>query len=199
MYVPFPTLDFSLPILLAVFSLCTSMLAVLGTVQLVISSPVQHRDQLEAGLGSRLGSNGLVSASPSASKLGSIGMQMQMAIGMALSSSGSQNPFQRKSVTPSGMWWSTTSPGVSPTGPSFTPLEARPPLSMAKLIMLRHADSQRRANQRARARMAQSIYRTASASGLAFIFIPSTLLISRPPLHIIPPHPPKTRLPAFFI
>ncbi|GJJ14800.1 hypothetical protein Clacol_009068 [Clathrus columnatus] len=108
-------LELSFPILLAAFSLCTSMLAVLGTVQLVVSTPSNthahthgHGDQaaLEVGLG------------------------------------------MEKRLTP----WIDN---ISPTDTGFVPFESRPPLSMAKLIMLRHAETQRRANARARLRLSQ--------------------------------------------
>lgn len=150
------SLDLSLPILLAAFSLCTSMLAVLGTVQLVVSAPaavtqghIQH------------------SHSHSHEPALEVGLEMY------------------KRVTP---WWGTISAAgqlhasqihsvvdadSTSADPNFVPLESRPPLSMAKLIMFRHVRTfctvtcrsvltrtlqvatQRRSNARARTRLSQ--------------------------------------------
>ncbi|KAF8574415.1 hypothetical protein K439DRAFT_1642236 [Ramaria rubella] len=113
------SLDLSLPIFLAIFSLCTSMLAVLGTVQLVVSAP-------QSG---HLQNAHRQSHDPAALEVG-LGMY--------------------KRVTP---WWTA----VSSANPGVVPLGSRPPLSMAKLIMFRHAESQRRANARARTRFYQPV------------------------------------------
>lgn len=134
------TMDLSLPILLAAFSLCTSMLAVLGTVQLVISAPAAaharqhlaaHHHHHHPAQHSQYAKNPTAAAQTQTFEMGL--------------------PMQKR-VTP---WWGTTR---SPTDPGFVPLESRPPLSMAKLIMFRHAETQRKANARARTRLAQMSY-----------------------------------------
>ncbi|KIJ31416.1 hypothetical protein M422DRAFT_783796 [Sphaerobolus stellatus SS14] len=137
------SMELSFPVLLAAFSLCTSMLAVLGTVQLVISAPPAAHQ-------------GAMAAPPHQHQHHSQHPQHSQYAKVPHSDAGS-GPTQtlevglgmQKRMRP---WWGTT---VSPSDPAFIPLETRPPLSMAKLIMLRHAETQRKANARARLRLAQ--------------------------------------------
>lgn len=118
-------LELSFPVLLAAFSLCTSMLAVLGTVQLVISTPARTPVDLTA---------------PSYPR-----DQAALEVGLGM---------EKRLLAP---WLGNVSPtGMLPSGhllsihhllsffpiePGFTPFESRPPLSMAKLIMLRHVNT----------------------------------------------------------
>jgi len=135
-------MDLSFPILLAAFSLCTSLLALLGTVQLVVSAP-------QAGH-----HNGVMSATSATASAAAHAHQQHMEYKTATTPAHAPVDVgigAQKRFTP---LWGT----VSPTDPSFVPLESRPPLSMAKLIMLRHAESQRRANARARTRLAQAVF-----------------------------------------